>query len=61
MNTTTTQTTAATQIAPIAAALRDVAFVLQMTRKVKAAIRADQPQPKSAARPAGRAEHLVGV
>lgn len=56
------QTAAATPTTELATALRDVAFVLQMTRRVKAAILADQPEPKSATtRTEGKPEHLVGV
>jgi hypothetical protein len=56
------QTAATPPATELAAALRDVAFVLQMTRRVKSAILADQPEPKSAARRTeGKPEHLVGV
>ena len=56
------QTAATPSATEIASALRDVAFVLQMTRRVKSAILADQPEPKAAARRVeGKPEHLVGV
>lgn len=58
---TITQTPTASQTTPIAAALREVAFVLQVTRRVKASILADQPEPKPALKPATRFEHAVGV
>jgi hypothetical protein len=61
MTATATKIPATSQTAQITVALRDIAFVLQMTRRVKSAIIADQAEPKASAKPVVKVEHVVGV
>ena len=57
----TRETTARTQTAPSAdALLRDVAFVLQMTRRVKDEMHGGRPTPR-AGRPVNRVAERVAV